>query len=138
MDITKLTHHHLLFLPHPDKEGFYAIDDIDSFEPVDYFDYLAMHNKGIRFQPAFAYLFEGSGINDFKDFLISHIASGHEHINDSFMLLRDYYEFKTFGGHEQWIEQYQQHKETQRRFWLMQMEKEDKRKPEAEQPTLFD
>lgn len=136
MDITTLTHHHILFLTHPEKEDFYAIVDLNFFDPEHFFDYLAMHNKGIHFTLAFAYYLEGSGMNDFQEFLKSNIATGHEYIDDSYMLLRDYYEFKTFDGYEQWLEKFNQHKEAQRRFWLLQQG--ENKKPEIVQKTIFD
>ena len=140
MDITKLTGNHIVFIPHPEVANYYCIDPLQDDDTGYYFmEYMPMHNSGQVMLPSFAIHvdreFKGW---DFIEFLQSAISTGHIKINDTpgNYLYRDFYEFKTFDGHEQWAEKYRQHKEAQRRFWLLQGNEEKKK--EAVQKSLFE
>jgi hypothetical protein len=140
MDIKSLTRNHIAFIPHPEAANYYAIDPLpDNDAEYHFYTYMPMHNCGKVFLPEFAILVDRNiSDTDFIDFLQSTVATGQIKIGDNpgGYLYRDFYEFKTFEEHEQWIEKYLEHKETQRRFWLLQHGEE--KKPKVVQKSMFD
>ncbi|MBL7701648.1 MAG: hypothetical protein JNM14_05330 [Ferruginibacter sp.] len=140
MDINLLTKDHIVFIPHPQTPDYYCIEALpDNDVEHHFYNYMPMHNCGTVFLPAFALLNDKKvHEQDFIEYLQTEIATGHIKINENpgAYLYRDFYEFKTFEGHEHWIEQYQQHKEAQRRSWLLQDAGDNKLR--AVQKTIFD
>ncbi|HAO47147.1 MAG TPA: hypothetical protein PLZ45_05410 [Ferruginibacter sp.] len=140
MDISKLTQHHIVFLPHPEVDNYYCLDyPMDNDVEYYFRTYMPMHNNGQVFLPAFALPIDKSiNPNDFIEYLQVEFATSHIKIGDNTAdyLYRDFYEFKTFQDHELWVKKYQQHKEAKRRFWLLQ-HKEEKIQ-DSVQKSLFD